>query len=52
MVITLKLDKNVKKSGLQTVYFQLTNGKYVDMLKNNIDWSLIKPPTEPINEDF
>ena len=27
MVITLKLDKNVKKSGLQTVYFQLTNGK-------------------------
>ena len=24
-------------------------GKYVDMLKSNIDWSLIKPPTEPIN---
>lgn len=24
-------------------------GKYVDMLKNNIDWSLRKPPTEPIN---
>lgn len=27
-------------------------GKYVDMLKSNIDWSLIKPPTEPINEDY
>ena len=24
-------------------------GRYVDMLKSNIDWSLIKPPTEPIN---